>query len=330
MCFSLKLLRKEFLMIRKITVLAALLALVSAAAFADFTVNGTVEYDLNATTTLQEGKDTDTNAESDILDNSNVVVGLSRDALSAIVIIRTAGIKTGGLSGLFDFNAAWQINDLLALRVAYSWLPGAFFSALGIDGDANALLGASAVGRHAQVRLNIDGAYVGFWANGVHHPGFFAGYDFRGNGFSAGVNGIGAYNSDSEIFTLIGSLHGAVTFSPCTVRANVALYKDGNAISGALTSFGAGGELTDKPYLEGLVEFNYALDGATITATLGYGHNLDSGANTLRAGLAVPVTVVAGLRVIPGLIFSNTLSNGTTSDNAVTTLKYGVSLAYSF
>jgi hypothetical protein len=63
---------------------------------------------------------------------------------------------------------------------------------------------------------------------------------------------------------------------------------------------------------------------------------MDSGANTLQAGLAVPVQVVGGFRVIPGLIFKSTLADPVqgkdevSSDNTLTTIKLGVSLAYSY
>jgi predicted porin len=324
------LIKEEFCMLKKkLTALAALLALASAAAFAQVTIGGTVQYDLNGTTTIEKDKDPNSNAESDLLDNSNVVIGFAKDAISGNVIVRTAGIKS--ISGLFDFRAAWKINDLLALNAAYSWLPGAFWSGLSFDGDVNAVLGASAIGRTGYLRLNIDRAYVGFWADEVKSPGFFVGYDYRAQSFSAGTNLTGTYQAEKEIFSLAASLHGTVNFGPAGVRVNLAIYKDGNEFSGALTPLaGAAGEVTDKPFLEGLVEFDYTLGAATVVLTAAYGRNLDSGADTLQAGLAVPIQIAAGFKVIPGLIFKSTLSDGSTSDNAVSTIKYGASLAYSF
>jgi hypothetical protein len=318
---------------KKLTVLAALLVLASAAAFAEVTVSGTVEYDLNGTTTIQKDTENDTKAESDLLGNSNVVIGFAKEAISGNLIIRTAGAagsNGSGLPGLFDFRATWKINDLLALNASYSWLPGTFFSGLSFDTDVNALLGASAIGRTAYLRLNIDGAYVGFWADEAKSPGFFTGYDYRAEKFSAGVNGLGTYQPEKEIFSLVASLHGTASFGPAGIRANLAIYKDGNEFTGALTRAGAGGDMTDKPFLEGLVEFDFTLDKATIVATVGYGRNLDSGADGLQAGLAVPIQVAAGFRVIPGFIYTSTLSDGSTTDTAVTNVKYGVSLVYSY
>jgi hypothetical protein len=208
-----------------------------------------------------------------------------------------------------------------------------------LDSDGNASLGASAIGRTGYLRLNIDGAYVGLWVNpgtantpsSATGPGFFAGYDYKAKNFSVGVNATGAYNWKTEVFAAVASLHGTVSFGSAAVKANLAVYKDGNAFAGALTRFGTCfGELTDKPFLEGLLEFDYTLGKATVVVTGAYGRNLDSGADGLQAGLAVPVQVVTGFRVVPGLIYTNTLSDGNTSDNARSTIKYGVSMAYSF
>lgn len=321
---------------KRIMILAVLLVLVSAAAFAQATVNGSVQYDASGTTTLEKDKDAATAFESDLLGNSNLVIGYTGEAVSGNLIIRTGGaVGAGaGLANLFDFRATWKISDFLSLTGAYSWLPGTFFSGLALDTDVNAFLGASAIGRTGHLRLNIDGAYLGFWTDpntASKAPGFFAGYDYRAQSFSVGINGAGTYNIDTEIFAVVGSLHGTVSFGPAAVKANLAVYKDGNGFTAALTSLGtAKDDFNDKPFLEGLLEFDYTLGIATIVVTAAYGRNLDSGADSLQAGLAVPVQVATGFRVIPGLIYRSTLSDGANYDNAISTIKYGVSLNYSF
>ncbi|MDR1586703.1 MAG: hypothetical protein LBS57_04525, partial [Treponema sp.] len=199
-------------MLRKnLVILAALLVLAGAAAFAQASINGTVQYDAMATTTLVKDIDPETALESDLLGNSNLVIGYAKEAISGYLIIRTAGVN--GLAGLFDFRATWKISDLLSLSGAYSWLPGTFFSGLAVDTDVNALLGASAIGRTGYLRLNIDGAYVGLWVNpgtantpsSATGPGFFAGYDYKAKNFSVGVNATGAYNWKTEVFAAVAS-----------------------------------------------------------------------------------------------------------------------------
>jgi hypothetical protein len=330
---------------KKVTILVVLLAALGAAAFAQVSISGTVEYDLNTVITSVKDGDTNATADSDVLENSNVIVSYVKDAISGRVIIRTAPAAVGTSGNLFDATANWKVNDLFSLGVGYSWLPGTFFGVLGIDGDVNAFLGSSAIGRQSFLRLNIDGAYVGFWLPEAKTPGFFAGYDYRASNFSAGLNFTGAYRTVEEILGIVASIHGTVTFGSATVKLNVALHKDGDedkpavyALGGDLIRFpaGVGSDINHNAFLEGLLGFDYNLGKATAALTVAYGHNTDSGANTLRAGLALPIQVVGGFRVIPGLIFKSTLADHTgidnevSSDKSTTELKLGVSLAYSY
>jgi hypothetical protein len=264
--------------------------------------------------------------------------------------------------GTWRANATVNIGDV-ALSIGRNELPWYRPSSLALFGNNNDGFGASSSNVVGYVTAGYEGVYLGLTSGGRVHgratdqfpfPGFFLGYDYNTESFSAGAAFAGLYGTfptvqpnppidNYDVFSYMGKAHARYVIAPATIGLNVAFYGAPNYgfhNLGPVASI-IGGK--DAMVLESMLDLNIRLDLCTIGINGAFIANIadaekndageitgGGGGSAFRTGFSTNFDVGGGFRLIPGLMYTHFLkgAGGVEIDNSALTV--GVTFLFSF
>jgi hypothetical protein len=246
-------------------------------------------------------------------------------------------------------NSNWAIGATATGRATFIQI-GAFGGYLGIAGQTGTgggWNGGSSLDIDPQntLGLNLQPFRIGGanpFLTDQSIPVIFAGYDYSADAVSFGISATVWKDKDAngdDAIPMLFTLRGKYDAGAFAVGLNAGFHIAPGAlpIHAVLSGPAANdvGGTKDDMMVEALLDFTAKLDPATIAVTAGYVHNFAEKAkngegNALQAGLSATIGLGSGFDLIPGVVYTNYLSDKGGVDTKKSSFDYGVSLAYSF
>ena len=338
----------------KKTLVVLLILMVAGLGFADITPTAVFRLDVGAKVQLGDnysagGPDGDPIWNFNPF-NNGTSIGVNADYGNAGGWIHLRGnydtVYSGGVNGGI-FGEAWVNIGAATLTIGRSeaW---AQWSSLSWYGDINWAFGAAASTDCPFIKVSVEGFYIGLSEAGVSgeligtdagqyaFPGFFLGYDYVADTFSAGATFAGQYVGDNVAdgkFPIMFNVHGKIPLDPITLGLNLAFYvAPANAPGLFSINFApenlTGGEKSNV--LEAMIDFSAALDPCTVGASVAYIMETEDKNSALKIGACASFGIGdTGFSIIPGFSYTNILKIGD-QDYKMSWLDIGVSCSYSY
>jgi hypothetical protein len=325
---------------KKLLILA-LAFLVSGGVFAQISVSAGVQTDFGAVIDMNGGDPVWTFAPA----------GGGTFVQANIEIESVTGFVKFDVGGFYSANVTVALGSA-ELSTGYNILPWVQWSSVNFWGDNNWAFGGSASDSNAYIQFGMAGLYAGICdASNINGestadwkmPGFYLGYDYEADAFSAGGAFAGTLRGGNNgTFPFMVNAHAKITLSPLTVGVNAALYGAPDngffAISDKISDGYGAGPIVKGPkamVLEAMLDFGIELEPCTIGIAPGLVMNLaddkdNGGGMGVRIGASADFNLGGGFTFTPGVIYTNFIKEPSYTVVGITNLCIGATLSYSF